>query len=73
MLFRSMADLTNDCANPGHIAAAWFLREFIKDETSWVHLDIAGTSFRNEEIGVDPEGATGVGVRSLVEFILSRE
>lgn len=68
-----MADLTNDGANPGHIAAAWFLREFVQDETSWIHLDIAGTSFRNEEIGVDPEGATGVGVRSLVEFLLSRE
>ncbi|MBX9573339.1 MAG: leucyl aminopeptidase [Candidatus Obscuribacterales bacterium] len=69
----AMADLTNDGANPGHIAAAWFLREFVKEGTSWIHLDIAGTSFRTEEIGVDPEGATGVGVRTLVELILNLE
>lgn len=65
----AMADLTNDGTGPGAIAAAWFLREFVNEGVSWVHLDIAGTSFRNEEIGVDPEGATGVGVRTLVEFI----
>ena len=67
----ALADLTNDGTGPGAIAAAWFLREFIKDGVSWVHCDIAGTSFRNEEIGADPEGATGVGVRTLVEFLLN--
>lgn len=64
-----MADLTNDGSGPGHIAAAWFLAEFVKEGVSWVHLDIAATAFRNEEIGVDPEGASGVGVRSLLEML----
>lgn len=64
-----MADLTNDGSGPGAIAAAWFLREFVREGVNWVHLDIAATAFRNEAIGVDPEGGTGVGVRSLLEFL----
>ncbi|MBX9685870.1 MAG: leucyl aminopeptidase [Candidatus Obscuribacterales bacterium] len=64
-----MADLTNDGSGPGHTAAAWFLCEFIKEGVSWCHLDIAATAFRNESIGVDPAGGTGVGVRSLLEFL----
>jgi leucyl aminopeptidase len=65
----TMADLTNDGSGPGAIAAAWFLREFVQDGVSWVHADIAGTSYRTEAIGVDPEGATGVGVRTLLELL----
>jgi leucyl aminopeptidase len=61
----TMADLTNDGAGPGAIIAAWFLREFVQEGVKWVHADIAGTAFRTEEHGVDPEGATGVGVRTL--------
>ena len=68
-----MADLTNDGTGPGATAAAWFLCEFVKEGVSWVHLDIAATAFRNEEIGVDPEGASGVGVRSLLEFLAQYE
>lgn len=65
----TMADLTNDGGGPGATAAAWFLCEFVKEGVAWVHMDIAGTSFRKEAKGVDPEGATGVGVRTLVEFL----
>lgn len=68
-----MADLTNDGSGPGATAAAWFLCEFIQDHVSWIHLDIAATAFRNEAIGVDPEGASGVGVRSLLEFLAQYE
>ncbi len=65
----TMADLTNDGEGPGHIVAAWFLREFVKEGVSWIHADIAATSFRRHEQGVDPEGGTGVGVRTLVRFL----
>jgi len=65
----TMADLTNDGSGPGAIAAAWFLREFIRDGVSWVHCDIAGTSYLTNACGVDPEGATGAGVRTLLEFL----
>jgi leucyl aminopeptidase len=54
----------------GAITAALFLAEFV-DSTSWVHIDIAGTAFSNKESGYIVKGATGVGVRTLVELALS--
>jgi leucyl aminopeptidase len=64
-----MADLTNSCDGPGHIGAAWFLREFVQDGNQWIHLDIAGTAFRRHEHGADPEGGTGVATRSLAQLL----
>ncbi len=63
-----MADLKNSGGDPGSVTAAWFLREFAGEDIPWVHLDIAGPSFRNRELGVDPKGATGYGVRTLIEL-----
>jgi leucyl aminopeptidase len=54
----------------GAIIAALFLAEFI-DNTPWVHLDIAGPAFSKKESGYTVKGATGVGVRTLVELALS--
>lgn len=65
-----MADLTNDGTGPGHIIAALFLSEFVNESTAWVHVDIAGTAWRTDAEGVDPRGATGVGVRTLARLIL---
>jgi leucyl aminopeptidase len=54
----------------GAITAALFLTEFV-DNTPWVHIDIAGTASSNKESGYTTKGATGVGVRTLVELALS--
>ena len=54
----------------GAITAALFLAEFV-DNTPWVHLDIAGTASSSKESGYMVKGATGVGVRTLVELALS--
>jgi leucyl aminopeptidase len=54
----------------GAITAALFLSEFV-DNTPWVHIDIAGTSLSSKESGYVVKGATGVGVRTLVELALS--
>jgi len=54
----------------GAITAALFLAEFV-DNTPWVHIDIAGTASSNKESGYIVKGATGVGVRTLVELALS--
>ena len=54
----------------GAITAALFLTEFV-DNTPWVHIDIAGTASSNKEGGYIIKGATGVGVRTLVELALS--
>jgi leucyl aminopeptidase len=54
----------------GAITAALFLAEFA-DDTPWVHLDIAGTASSSKESSYVVKGATGVGVRTLVELALS--
>jgi len=54
----------------GAITAALFLAEFAGD-TPWAHLDIAGTASSSKESGYTVKGATGVGVRTLVELALS--
>jgi len=54
----------------GAITAAQFLAEFVGD-TPWLHIDIAGTSTTDKERGYLVKGATGVGVRTLVNLALA--
>ncbi len=63
-----MADLKNSGGAPGSTTAAYFLRAFAGEEIKWCHMDIAGVAFRDRELGADPRGATGYGVRTLVEL-----
>ena len=49
--------------------AAEFLRKFIKDETPWCHLDIAGVALTKSETPMAPAGATGWGVMTLNRLI----
>ncbi len=48
--------------------AAAFLAAFVGD-TPWVHLDIAGTGWTGKPSPYQPRGATGVGVRLLLELL----
>jgi leucyl aminopeptidase len=48
--------------------AAAFLASFVED-TPWVHLDIAGTAWTSKTGPYQQRGATGVGVRLLVETL----
>jgi len=54
----------------GAITAGLFLAEFVGD-VPWVHIDIAGTAYSTKESGYIVKGATGVGVRTLIELALS--
>jgi leucyl aminopeptidase len=54
----------------GAITAALFLAEFVAN-TPWVHIDIAGTAYLTKESRYIIKGATGVGVRTLIELALS--
>ncbi|MDD3234965.1 MAG: leucyl aminopeptidase [Candidatus Cloacimonetes bacterium] len=56
----------------GAITAGLFLREFVQNKP-WLHIDIAGTALRAKESGVNPFGATGVGVRLLTSLLKSME
>ena len=55
----------------GTITAAAFLRNAIKD-TPWTHLDIAGvawTQIATKEKSYNPKGATGFGVRLILDYL----
>jgi leucyl aminopeptidase len=65
-----IADFTNTGGRPaGAITAALFLKEFVAD-LPWCHMDIAGTAWAEDVKPYQPKGATGVGVRTLVELAL---
>src|SRR5262249_53240341 len=67
-----VADMKNSGERWGAaINAASFLKEFVGG-TPWVPLDIAGTSVSPKERGYLSKGATGVGVRTLVELARRR-
>jgi leucyl aminopeptidase len=62
-----IADFKNYGGRPDAIAAALLLSKFAAD-TPWVHLDIAATSWHEAAQPHAPAGATGTGVRTLVEL-----
>ena len=65
-----LADMKNTGPRPGgSITAALFLQDFVSPEVSWAHLDIAGTVWSDKGRGLDPAGATGFGVRTLVNWV----
>jgi leucyl aminopeptidase len=51
----------------GAITAAWFLKEFA-DPAPWVHLDIAGTAWLDDEKPFLAKGPSGVAVRTFVRL-----
>ena len=63
------ADLSNIGSGRfgGTLIAGLFLQEFVGD-TPWVHLDIAGPVTTDEIEGEFTKGATGFGVRTLLEI-----
>ena len=69
-LYKSaIADLANTGGRyGGAITAAMFVGEFAGD-TPWVHLDIAGTRWSNEEKPYLAKGPTGHPVRTLVHLL----
>jgi leucyl aminopeptidase len=68
-----IADLRNSSKKKkgwaSSITGAAFIKEFVGD-TPWAHLDIAGTAFNEDgENGEIVQGATGFGVRLLVDYL----
>jgi leucyl aminopeptidase len=65
----SIADLMNTGGRWGGAStAAAFLREFA-EETPWIHLDIAGTAWMEDQKPWIAKGPSGIAVRSLIEFV----
>ena len=55
----------------GTITAGWFLREFVENDTPWVHLDVASTSFNVPNTSYYRPGATGSSVRLLIDLAMN--
>lgn len=71
MIESDVADLKNiGGKDSGAITAAKFLESFTN--YPWIHLDIAGVSFLGSGAGYLPKGATGTGLRLIVEFIIRK-
>jgi leucyl aminopeptidase len=68
-----VADLTNSTGRSmGASGAAAFLKEFVEDGTSWIHLDIAGTAFHTSPSNGEYYGATGAMVKTIYRFLESK-
>jgi len=68
-----IADMKNTGPRAGgSITAALFLEEFFDKNIKWAHIDIAGTCWTDKNKGVHPSGATGYGVRTLVQWIKNK-
>ncbi len=68
-----IADLKNAGSRDGGcITAGWFLKQFVA-KTRWAHLDIAGTAWCEKARPCTPKGASGVGVRLLIQFLRAIE
>jgi len=64
-----IADIKNTGGKSGGcITAAEYLHKFVGD-IPWAHLDIAGTAWNFTEKSYIPKGPSGVGTRTLIEFI----
>jgi len=52
----------------GTITAACFLSRFV-DDVPWAHLDIAGTAWNMKGTDISTKGATGAGVRLVLDYL----
>jgi leucyl aminopeptidase len=69
MIKSNIADIVNSGGRwGGAVTAAMFLKEFV-GETPWIHLDIAGVAWMEDNKPWIAKGPSGIPVRSLVEFV----
>jgi leucyl aminopeptidase len=70
--FKSDAADMQNCSEGGKASpsvGALYLQEFTGD-VPWVHIDIAGTAYLDKGSKYFGKGATGAGVRTVIEFLL---
>jgi leucyl aminopeptidase len=71
MIVSDIGDIKNTGGRwGGAITAAMFLKEFV-GETPWLHLDIAGVAWMEEQKPWIAKGPSGIAVRSIVEWVRS--
>jgi leucyl aminopeptidase len=68
-----LADIVNSAGREGHpLQGGAFLSFFIPDGIPWAHLDIAGVADTEKDLPYFVKGATGWGVRTLVNWVTAR-
>ena len=70
-----IADLRNHSseAKASSIMVGAFLSNFIPNKSNWIHLDIAGTSYLDNETNTRFMGGTGEILRTLYQFLVNIE
>jgi leucyl aminopeptidase len=64
------SDFKNSGSRHAHaIQGGIFLKQFVDDSVPWAHLDIAGVADVDRDAAYCPKGATGFGVRLLLDWI----
>lgn len=67
------ADLKNAGGREGHpIMGAIFLKQFVENEIPWAHIDIAGAATSTKSEHYLPKGATGFGIRLMLDFLANQ-
>ncbi len=64
-----VADIKNSGGRMGGTITAGLFLESFTNNVPWVHLDIAGTAYLSKAYGYLPIAATGVHIKTLVEFL----
>jgi leucyl aminopeptidase len=70
------ADIVNSAGREAHpLQGGAFLSHFVPSDGSvpWAHLDIAGVADTEKELPYYGKGSTGWGVRTLVEWVTSKD
>jgi leucyl aminopeptidase len=68
------SDMKNSGARKAHpIIGGIFLKQFVSDNLPWAHIDIAGVADTEKDMPYCPKGATGFGVRLLLDYLKSIE
>ncbi|GGP10270.1 M17 family metallopeptidase [Oceanobacillus neutriphilus] len=71
-LHSQVADISNMSSHQfaGSITAALFIEHFVKENTKWLHIDMANTSKIFPDAAL---GASGFGTKLLYEFVVQQE
>lgn len=63
------ADIKNSSGKNGSLVTSAYFLYMFAGKTPWVHLDIAGTAWNDKDKPYMPKGASGTGVRLLLDLI----
>ena len=70
--FADMQNISQVDRAAGSSIGGQFIQRFVKKETKWVHMDIAGVADRKDPVGPLTGSATGFGIRLLDRMIAEK-